>query len=366
MKNVIFVKTALKNYRIPFYNELYKQLHYQDVTLIVLCQKPTKKEKSKADNVSNIAEPMRLCKSISLGRINLHFIPFKYFKKSTIFVLVNSNSNISNYFVLFLKFLFRYRVCMWGHTHNHQKINPSISDLVKKFSLHFYDFYFAYTSQEKKYLLDIGVAAENIKIINNAIATEEQVQILDITQFGNVTDNEIQITYCGALYEHKRLHLLISAFERVAKQHESLSFKLNIIGNGPDRRNLELLAKGKKVKFHGYLDGIDRLRVFSETYCFVNPGLVGLGVFDGFIAAKPLIACTDALHSPEIDYLKHDYNGILASGDEKSIADAISLLLTDTDKYNRLCKNANGTLRTYNLSNMVSNTLEGLQNVSKK
>jgi glycosyltransferase involved in cell wall biosynthesis len=355
---------------VPFYTTLGIKLGTKNTKLTVLCQNPIKTENDKGDNITLFPAPMRHCKRISVGRINLHLIPLKFFKKSTTFALVNSNANMINYIILSLKNIFGYRVCMWGHTRNHQKNGFTILEYFKKIMLKLYDHYFAYTENEKDYLLKNGIPRCNITVINNAIETQEQARLIDDLQSKIYNINEkrskIEITYCGALYNHKRLDVLISAFKIFTDRNVGLRSQLNIIGDGPERINLEQMSHGQNVKFHGYLDGDQKLKIFAKTFCFVNPGLVGLGVFDGFIAAKPLIACTDALHSPEISYLTHNYNGILVDGKPSSIADAISDMRKNLEKYELLCRNARATLNTYNLPLMIENTLKGLEYVSKK
>jgi predicted RNA-binding Zn-ribbon protein involved in translation (DUF1610 family) len=52
-------------------------------------------------------------------------------------------------------------------------------------------------------------------------------------------------------------------------------------------------------------------RIFRASDAVVIPGYVGLAVNHAFAHGRPVITCRSAIHSPEIDYIEHDVNGLI-------------------------------------------------------
>ena len=99
------------------------------------------------------------------------------------------------------------------------------------------------------------------------------------------------------------------------------------------------------------------------------PGYVGLSVVHAFSYGLPVITCRTGengpFHSPEIEYLKHDYNGLLLEESPEIISHAIQSLLKDEVRYEKQKQN---TLKTaydeYKLDRMISGFYEAIQYVS--
>lgn len=92
----------------------------------------------------------------------------------------------------------------------------------------------------------------------------------------NRKEHEIQIGYIGRLVDLKWVDILLRAFARILELNQKITLKLDIVGDGPERKNLEKLAKElhleKKVVFHGpkpveYV----RQEFLPSLHIFVNP-----------------------------------------------------------------------------------------------
>ena len=59
----------------------------------------------------------------------------------------------------------------------------------------------------------------------------------------------------------------------------------------------------------------------------INPGLVGLSIIDSFAAGIPIITTTSKIHSPEISYLQHNYNGLILENDFELYSKQVIMLL---------------------------------------
>lgn len=110
-----------------------------------------------------------------------------------------------------------------------------------------------------------------ISVVPNTVVEPE------ITALEDYTDNEKTITTVARLVPRKNISKLIEEFSVVAKRNPE--WKLNIIGDGPQRGSLESLAKGKGVKNQVEFIGEtkDPYSFLRKTQIFVLPSL-----FEGF------------------------------------------------------------------------------------
>lgn len=102
------------------------------------------------------------------------------------------------------------------------------------------------------------------------------------------------ILFVGVLSPVKNVRILIEAFSKIEKEFPD--FKLMIVGEGPERKNLEskveALSLGNKVEFKGRLSLEETKNVMKKCYCFVLPSLSeGLGrvLMEAGALGKPVI-----------------------------------------------------------------------------
>jgi glycosyltransferase involved in cell wall biosynthesis len=90
------------------------------------------------------------------------------------------------------------------------------------------------------------------------------------------------------------------------------------------------------------------------------PGLVGLAILDSFAMQTPAVTTDFPYHSPEIEYLENEVNGIITHNTLHSYAQAVISLLQDEEKRKRLAEACKTAASTYTLDQMVSNYAEGI------
>jgi hypothetical protein len=95
----------------------------------------------------------------------------------------------------------------------------------------------------------------------------------------------------------------------------------------------------------------------------LNPGLVGLGVLDAFAMRLPVITCDLPYHSPEIEYLEHENNGLVLATDtspELFGAEVTSLLL-DRHRLRRLTSGAIQSAQRFSVEAMAERFANGVE-----
>ncbi|MEW8246124.1 MAG: glycosyltransferase family 4 protein, partial [Candidatus Thiodiazotropha endolucinida] len=295
--------------------------------------------------------------------------------ESDLIVIMQENRLLSNYVLLLRRILFKTPVAYWGHGANFQSIAPrGLREKWKRFLLTKVDWWFAYTEATVAILLDAGFPRDKITCLNNAIDTSEfkgqissvtETELLELKKNYNLPVDARIGLFCGSLYPEKKLELLISAADLV---HRDIpEFRLIVIGDGPsgDYLRQEFQSRPWAISV-GIKRGREKAALFKLSNVMLNPGLVGLHVLDAFSAGLPMITTNNALHSPEIVYLKENVTGRLTEDNPYDYADAVSGLLKNQDLYLRMSQAALRAADEYTLQNMVNNFAQGVLSFLEK
>ncbi|ALT79871.1 hypothetical protein AT984_13595 [Paucibacter sp. KCTC 42545] len=283
-------------------------------------------------------------------------------------VFMQESRLLSNYPWLFGLGPQKTRVAFWGHGRNFQSDAPNgWRERWKRRNLTAVDWWFAYTQMSADIVAEAGYPNDRITVLNNAI--DNSTFSADL---GSVTDAEVAALrasidaepeapvglYCGSLYPDKRLELLLQACERLVERLPA--FKLVIVGDGPSRAVLE--AGGPKPWLHwlGVKRGRDKAAWFRAAQLYLSPGAVGLHVLDSFVAGTPMVTTADALHGPEIAYLRNGHNGLITAGDAGSYAEAVLSLLQDPNRFAQIQRNALISAQQFTLDQMVQRFCDGI------
>jgi len=285
-------------------------------------------------------------------------------------VLMQESRLLSNYPWLFGLGPSRTRVAFWGHGRNFQSETPEgWRERWKRRTLCAVDWWFAYTQLSGDIVIDAGFPAERVTVLNNAIdngafladlASVTDAKVTELrASIGAAADAPIGL-YCGSLYPDKRLDLLIAACRQIVASLPS--FKLVIIGDGPSRVILESAASSSPwLHWIGVQRGQDKAGWFRAAQLYLSPGAVGLHVLDSFVAGTPMVTTIDALHGPEIAYLRDGINGLVTAGDAASYAQAVLSLLHEPERFALIQKQARASASQYTLEQMVQRFCEGIQ-----
>lgn len=156
-------------------------------------------------------------------------------------------------------------------------------------------------------------------------------------------EKDFKLVFMGRLSFEKNIEVVVKAFALLEKKFPKL--RLVLIGNGPARKTLELLAlelgvKGK-VEFAGVMHGKALAEKLASCDLFVTASTIetqGISTFEALAAGLPAIAA-DFLANPEA--VIDGKNGFLFKPfSEKDCAGKIEKVLKDKMLYKRLAGNA--------------------------
>ena len=229
------------------------------------------------------------------------------------------------------------------------------------------DWWFAYTDSTRDIVLQAGYPCDRVTVLNNAIdnvgfandlGSVGDAEVAGLRRQIGATDHSAVGLYCGSLYPDKRLDLLLGACKLVEQRQPN--FKLVVLGDGPDRDVLQAAQGLPWLHWMGVKRGRDKAAWFRAAQLYLSPGAVGLHVLDSFVAGLTMVTTADALHGPEIAYLKHELNGLVSAGTDASYAAAVLAVLSDTTRFQRLRAAALESAALYSLDSMVRRFTQGM------
>jgi glycosyltransferase involved in cell wall biosynthesis len=261
-----------------------------------------------------------------------------------------------------------FRVAVWGHGTNLQAPRPGqgAAHQWRRRLLRGADWALAYTEASVPWMR-AELPRERITVLDNAVDTRALQHHLSEARTAGVPALRRALglgpgpvlLFLGALVPHKGVDVALQAASQLRVRFPTL--ELVVAGSGPLGGWLAEAAGALPwVHRPGAVHGADKARWLAAADVMVNPGQVGLGVFDGFAAGLPLVTCQGIAHPPEAAYLRHEVNALLVAPGPDAVARAVQGLLDDPEGRNRLGRGALDSASRHTLKNMVSQFVTGV------
>ena len=202
-----------------------------------------------------------------------------------------------------------------------------------------------------------GVTSEKIKVIYNGIELSKDLEIL------SPSDDKVLLSV-GRLVPWKGFSVLIESMPEILRYHPNL--KLMIVGEGPQREELETLIKLNKLEdkviLAGKLPREETLKEMQKADIFIlNTQYEGFA--HQLIEVASLgtsIITTNIGGNPEL--IQNDIDGILVEPDnKKQIVSAINKILINDDFRGRIIQNAFNKSKRFS----IEKTLDNLEQILK-
>lgn len=253
------------------------------------------------------------------------------------FSLVVSQGTVANFYARLVSMYSGVTSLVVVHSDPHYDYpNPLVRtvyatvDKLTRFSTKHYITVSEYLKQK---LAKSGIKSNKISVILNGVKDPGQVS-RHSSQGWNL-DGPIIIGSIGRLHKVKNYSELI----RACSLFQTSNFKLQIAGEGSERKNLEKLITelnlSGKVELLGNVENVHEL--FSSWDIYIQPSLsegFGLTVVEAMLAGKPVIVSPKG-SLPEL--VENSKTGIVMEGTEaKDISKSITKLVGNTEDAKRL------------------------------
>jgi len=156
--------------------------------------------------------------------------------------------------------------------------------------------------------VELGVPASKLFVAWNSIDTEEIERLIEPRPFAK----RQRILCISRLIAEKKVNLLVNAFHKATAVLPP-TIRLTIIGDGPERANLEKLVEmhslGSRVEFVGSVYEQTKLApYFNDSVVSVSPGYIGLSAIHSMAYGVPMLVADHEPHSPEVAAIEDKVN----------------------------------------------------------
>jgi glycosyltransferase involved in cell wall biosynthesis len=267
---------------------------------------------------------------------------------------------LSNYFIHALAKINGSKVIYYSHGFNHQsalmrnRMVSNVTEHIRRVLLRLSDAILVYSHAGSRYLTFWKVDVPKF-VVNNTLDTDRIIRSYDAVtpsmvsqkrKLLGISPEQPVVAYLGRLVDEKRVDFLIEVIRYLTLEMGMICNGL-IIGDGPVEKELKKQSVGLPVHFVGHQTGSDLSHYLSLASCVFIPRLAGLAVVEAFCAKKPVVTCVHTAHGPEVEYIRHDENGLLIESSDISIlARRIFELLNNPVKLHRMSICARRTAST--------------------
>jgi glycosyltransferase involved in cell wall biosynthesis len=218
-----------------------------------------------------------------------------------------------------------------------------------------FDALLTYSQRGASEYQELGYPAERIFVAPNAVAPRPQHILRERPPFFK---ERASILFVGRLQRRKRLDLLLLA---CASLPQEMRPHLVIVGDGPERRELEGLAGEvyPSAEFAGAKHGADLAPLFAEADLFVLPGSGGLAVQEAMSHALPVIVAEG--DGTQDDLISPDNGWQIPPDDLSALSKTLRSALSDVARLRKMGMESHRiVLQEINLERMVEVFVEVL------
>ncbi len=222
--------------------------------------------------------------------------------------------------------------------------DENIGEVAGRFMRWFYgkvDQILVPTQQYKRLLMDGGFEGANIDVMPRGINREKfNPDFRDREMWNSYNRNgSFKFIYAGRVSKEKNIEVMLKAF--TALIGTGCDADLIIVGDGPQRDELQLKYNDPQIVFTGYLYGEELAKAYASADLFVFPSLTdtfGNVVLEAHASGLPAIVSNEG--GPQEIVESHESGIVVGARTPAEMFEAMRRIVTDKDLYERLKANA--------------------------
>ena len=233
--------------------------------------------------------------------------------KDIILVMEMNPRIVSNWIFLVIRRIINRKTVLWGHAWPRNGVH-SKSDLLRNCMRLLANKIIVYTNQQQLELKN-KMPKKDILAAPNAVVS---ASMMAFTR----SSNQFNLIYVGRLTKRKKPYFLVKAFASEVDKYPS-NTRLIIVGEGEEKDKIKkYIAQNKlsnSIVLLGHISNHEKLKeLYFNSFFSISPGYVGLSITQSFGFGVPMLVSKDENHSPEIEALRIEENGLFFKTDSKS------------------------------------------------
>ena len=200
-----------------------------------------------------------------------------------------------------------------------------------------------YGNRAKKILMNSGFEDKSIEVIYNSLNYDDQLELFNKLEKNKKKSNIFKnkelpiIVFIGRLTNVKKIDLLVKSVEIINCNKQKVN--LLIIGDGPQKKNLQLLSEKilNKSSYLFYGEAFDEKKIaeliYRSTIC-VSPGNIGLTAIHSLSYGTPIVSHDNLkFQMPEVESIIEGENGFFFRKDDiKDLSKKIIFWIKNNNK----------------------------------
>lgn len=311
--NVLILQEKIPDYR----HQLFESVNdYANITVgCVISPENAKKSKYQIEKI----------KVLSLFNMIKLSSPLQFRNRKFDVIIIMFNIRWPG-FLSYLLFNKKAKIYLWGHARRVSKWSRPLRYYIAKLA----HGTITYSESEKRYLTNLGWQSDKIHVLANSVAVSA-----DRSKPASPTRDSF--LYVGALDVRKNLKSLIEAYKLLTLENTTNCPPLNIIGSGPQERELKHycveLELESFISFHGRITDECTLKPYFETaIAYISPGATGLGIKHAAGYGTVAIINDTFENGPEVDVFQENSACVNCDGSVPSIFDSLNYCINHQDE----------------------------------
>jgi glycosyltransferase involved in cell wall biosynthesis len=219
-----------------------------------------------------------------------------------------------------------------------------------------FDALISYSQRGAQEYAALGFPPDKIFVASNSVSAPPAF----IPDHRPGTMDHFTILFVGRLQARKRIDSLLRACAQLEAQ-----LRLVIVGDGPERENLEALAKEvyPSAEFVGARHGVELKPYFTEADLFVLPGTGGLAVQEAMSYGLPVIVAQG--DGTQDDLVRKENGWQIPPGDFEALLSTMKDALSDVARLRKMGEESYRIVKEeINLEKMVEVFVQALNSVT--
>lgn len=243
------------------------------------------------------------------------------------YIFLANPNHISTWIAALICRLRKKQVIFWGHGFKSNDLSKT--NHLRKIFFNLSNSFYTYGWRAKENAISLGFSSKEIHVGFNSLDYNTQLKVRNSLITAKPSDNKTLNVICISRLTHTcRYDMLFQAIEIAKNKKPEMSFKVTLIGDGPERKNLETIALNLQIQatFIGELyDENIIAQHISSADVTISPGKIGLTAMHSLMYGTPVISNDDYVNQmPEVEAIVSGHTGeVFINDDIYSLADLL-------------------------------------------